>query len=46
MENSNDINNNTPTEPEIKQKTSQSQKDGAKRYYNKVKLAGARHTVK
>ena len=37
MENSNDI-NNTTIEPEIKQKTSQSQKDGAKRYYNKVKL--------
>ena len=29
MENSNDI-NNTTIEPEIKQKTSQSQKDGAK----------------
>ena len=38
MENSNNINNNTPIEPEIKQKTSQAQKDGAKRYYNKVKL--------
>ena len=38
MENSNDINNNNPIEPEIKQKTSQAQKDGAKRYYNKVKL--------
>ena len=35
MENSNDINNNTPIEPEIKQKASQAQKDGAKRYYNK-----------
>ena len=37
MENTNDI-NNTTIEPEIKQKTSQAQKDGAKRYYNKVKL--------
>ncbi len=37
MENSNDI-NNTTIEPEIKQKTSQSQKDCAKRYYNEVEL--------
>ena len=37
MENSNYI-DNTTIEPETKQKTSQSQKDGAKRYYNKVKL--------
>ena len=38
MENNNDDNNNTNIEPEIKKKMTQAQKDGQKRYYNKVKL--------
>ena len=40
MENTNDINNSVQSqaEPEIKKKMTQAQKDGQKRYYNKVKL--------
>ena len=38
MENNNDDNNNTNIEPEIKKKMTQAQKDGQKRYYNKIKL--------
>ena len=38
MENINDDNNNTNIEPEIKKKMTQAQKDGQKRYYNKIKL--------